>query len=96
MSGESRLDRLAYSLIVKESSRRWMEARVIGSASEMKPGLDPVEWMEVPPAAQAASTRARSAGSMLPGWWNSPRVVTMFAPDDSSVQTSSRLQAAGM
>ena len=73
-----------------------MDASTIGSASEMNPGLEPVEWIEVPPAWQAASTWARTAGSMLSGWWNSPRVVTMLAPDASSAHTSSTLQAAGM
>ena len=95
-SGEFRLDRSANSLIVSRSSRRWMDASTIGSASEMKPGLEPVEWMELPPAWHAASTWARTAGSMLSGWWNSPRVVTMLAPDASSAHTSSKLQAAGM
>ena len=52
----------------------------------MNPGLDPVECMEVPPAWQALSTAARTAGTMLPGWWNSPRVVTTFAPDASSAR----------
>ena len=47
----------------------------------MNPGLLPVLWIDVPPAAHAASTRARTSGSRLAGWWNSPRVVTMLAPD---------------
>jgi hypothetical protein len=58
-----------------------MELSTNGSASEMNPGLLPVLCTEVPPVAQAASTRSRTAGSMLSGWWNSPRVVTTFAPD---------------
>jgi hypothetical protein len=42
MSGESRLDRSAYSLIVSRSRRRWTDARTMGSASDTKPGLLPV------------------------------------------------------
>jgi hypothetical protein len=52
--------------------------------------------MEVPPASQAASTSFRTAGSMLSARWNSPRVVTTFAPEVSSRPTSSMSQAAGM
>jgi hypothetical protein len=50
----------------------------------MNPGLEPAEWIEVPPAWQVASTRARTAGSMLSGWWNSPRGGDHVAPDASS------------
>ena len=78
------------------SSCRWIEVSTSGTASEMNPGLLPVLWIEVPPARQAASTRSRVPGSMLPGWWNSPRVVTMFAPDSSSRHTSSTSHARGM
>ena len=67
-----------------------------GSASVMKPGLLPVLWIEVPPAAHAASMRARRAGSMLAGWWNSPRVVTTLLPASSSRHTSSTSRARGM
>ena len=62
----------------------------------MNPGLLPVLWIEVPPRRQAASTRSRDSGSMLAGWWNSPRVVTTLAPDSSSRQTSSTSSARGM
>ena len=54
-----------------------------------KPGLQPVLWIELLPRWRASSTRALIAGSMRPGWWNSPRVVTMFAPDSSILQISS-------
>jgi hypothetical protein len=73
-----------------------MDVSTSGTASEMNPGLLPVLWIEVPPAAQASSTRWRSAGSMLAGWWNSPRVVTTLAPDASSRHTSSASRARGM
>ena len=62
----------------------------------MNPGLLPVLWIELPPWSQAASTCLRTAGSMLSGRWNSPRVVTTFAPDASSRHTWSKSQAAGM
>ena len=62
----------------------------------MNPGLLPVLWMEVPPRRQASSTRSRTTGSMEAGWWNSPRVVTMLAPDSSRRHTSSKSQAWGM
>ena len=52
--------------------------------------------MEVPPSAHARSTRSLSAGGMLPGWWNSPRVVTMFVPAARMAHTWSRSQTAGM
>ena len=55
----------------------------------MKPGLLPVAWIEVLPRRQAASMRARIAGSSAAGFWNSMRVVTMLAPDSSSRQISS-------
>ena len=95
-TGESRCDRSAYSSMVSESSRRWIDVSTRGTASEMKPGLLPVLWMEVPPRAQAASTLSRTAGSMEAGWWNSPRVVTMSAPDSSRRHTSSKLHSCGM
>ncbi len=63
-----------------------------GTASVMNPGLLPVLWIEVPPARQASSTRARIAGSMPAGRWNSPRVVTTLAPDASRRHTSSTSQ----
>jgi len=62
----------------------------------MNPGLEPVPWMEVPPSAHACSTRSLSAGLMLPGCRNSPRVVTMFVPAARMAQTWSRSQSAGM
>ena len=62
----------------------------------MKPGLLPVLWIDVPPSAQAASTWARSAGSMLAGRWSSPRVVTTLAPEASSRPTSSVPSSRGM
>ena len=68
----------------------------IGTASEMKPGLLPVLWIEVSPRAQARLDAARIAGSMLAGWWNSPRVVTTFAPDSSRRHTSSMSHCCGM
>jgi hypothetical protein len=95
-SGESRRDRSANSSIVSESSRRWIDDSTRGTASEMKPGLLPVPWIDVPPRAQAASTRSRTAGSRLAARWNSPRVATMLAPDSSSRHTSSKSQRAGM
>ena len=49
------------------SSRRWIEVRTSGTASEMNPGLLPVLWIEVPPSRQAASTRLAHRGSMLAG-----------------------------
>ena len=66
-SGESRRDRSAYSLIVRDVSLRWIDASTIGSASVMKPGLLPVLWIDVPHGSQAASMRARTAGSKLWG-----------------------------
>jgi hypothetical protein len=87
MSGESRRDRSANSLIVSTSSRRCSEVTANGSASEMNPGLLPVAYSDVPHTPQARSTRALAPGSMPPGWWNSPRVVTMFEPDASSRHT---------
>ena len=62
----------------------------------MNPGLLPVEWIEVPPCAHASSTRWRTAGSMLSGRWNSPRVVTMLAPDARIRHTSSKSQPCCM
>ena len=62
----------------------------------MNPGLLPVLWIEVPPRRQAASTRARTDGSMPGGCWNSPRVVTTLAPDSSRRHTSSKSQLCGM
>ena len=71
-----------------------MDASTIGSASEMKPGLLPVLWMEGAPrlarllhAVPDGRVHARS------GWWNSPRVVTTFEPAVSSRVTS--LKSAG-
>lgn len=42
ISGELRDDMSANSSISSRSSRRWMERRTRGSASVMKPGLEPV------------------------------------------------------
>ena len=42
ISGESRDEQSANSLILRLSSRRWIEASTIGIASVMKPGLQPV------------------------------------------------------
>lgn len=70
--GESRRDRSAYSWMVRWSRRRWIDARTSGTASVMKPGLLPVLWIEVPPRAQAASTRSRTALSMLGGGGTRP------------------------
>ena len=42
MSGESRLDTSAYSLIVRASRRRWIDVSTRGIASLMNPGLEPV------------------------------------------------------
>ena len=42
MSGESRLDTSAYSLIARVSRRRWIDSSTSGSASLMNPGLEPV------------------------------------------------------
>ena len=95
-SGELRSERSAYSSIDSRSSRRWIDVSTSGTASEMKPGLLPVLWIDVPPRRQASSIRSRTAGSRLPGWWNSPRVVTTFAPDSSNRQTSSKSQPCGM
>lgn len=67
MPGEFRWERSAYSSMASESSRRWIEASTSGTASVMNPGLLPVLWIEVAPAAQAASTRARIPGSILGG-----------------------------
>ncbi len=62
-----RLDRSANSAIRSLSRRRWREVRTIGTASEMNPGLTPVQWIDVRPVAQAASMRFRTAASMLSG-----------------------------
>jgi hypothetical protein len=62
----------------------------------MKPGLLPVLWIEVPPASQAASMRARSSGSMLAARWNSPRVVTTLVPAARIASTSSASSWRGM
>lgn len=62
----------------------------------MNPGLLPVLWIEAPPCSQASATRFRTSGSMLGGWWNSPRVVTMFVPDARIRHTSSTSHARGM
>ncbi len=66
-----------------------MEVSTIGIASVMKPGLEPVPWMLLLPFMQAASTRSRMAGSIIAGFWNSVRVVMMFAPDSRMRTTSS-------
>src|SRR3546814_5133886 len=39
ISGESRALQSAYSLMCSASSRRWIDSRVNGTASVMKPGL---------------------------------------------------------
>ncbi|WP_229889505.1 hypothetical protein [Streptomyces mirabilis] len=62
----------------------------------MNPGLLPVLWIEDLPLSHAASTRSRTAGSRLAARWNSPRVVTTFAPEASNRRTSSMSQARGM
>ena len=95
-SGEFRSERSAYSSIASRSSRRWIDVRTIGTASEMNPGLLPVLWIDVPPFAQAASIRSRVAGSRLGGWWNSPRVVTTLLPDSSRRHSASTSQPCGM
>ena len=71
------------------SSRRWIEVSTRVTASEMKPGLLPVLWTELPPRRQASSTRSRRPGSIEGGWWNSPAVVTTSMPAPSRAQTSS-------
>ncbi len=96
IAGEFRCDRSAYSWMVSTSSCRWIEASTKGTASVMNPGLLPVLWIEVPPVVHAASTCARTAGSILPGWWKTPAVVTIFTPAASIRQTSSISQAWGM
>ena len=96
MSGESRRDRSAYSLIVRDVSVRWIDVKTIGRASVMNPGLLPVLWIDVPPVAQAPRRRPASRDPCCAGWWNSPRVVTTFAPDASSARPRSKSHAAGM
>ena len=61
----------------------------MGTASEMNPGLLPVLWIDDPPAAQAASMRSRTAGPMLPGWWNPPVVDTTLLPAAKSAHSTS-------
>ena len=86
----------ANSSICNRSRLRSIDSSTRGSASEMNPGLLPVEWIEVPPFAHASSTCRRTAGSMLAGRWNSPRVVTMLAPDSRIRHTSSKSQPCCM
>jgi hypothetical protein len=95
-SGESRFERSANSSMISDSSVPWIDVSTMGSASVMNPGLLPVLWIEVPPSAQAASTRARRAASMLAGRWNSPRVVTTLAPEARIRHTSSKSHDRGM
>ncbi len=95
-SGELRDDMSANSSICRCSRLRAIDSKTSGSASVMNPGLLPVEWIEVPPVAHAASTRSRSPGSRLSGRWNSPRVVTMLAPDSRIRHTSSKSQPCCM
>ena len=79
-SGESRDERSADSSMVRQSSRRSREVRTSGSASLMKPGLLPVLWIDVLPGGTPPRSAPRTAGSMLAGRWNSPRVVTTLVP----------------
>ncbi len=82
---------------IRSSSRlRANDSSTSGNASVLKPGLLPVEWIEVPPFAHAASTRSRTPASRLAGRWNSPRVVTMLAPDSRIRHTSSKSQPCCM
>ena len=90
--GELRSERSANSSICRWSRRRWIEVSTSGTASVMNPGLLPVLWIELSPCRQARSTRSRTAGSIEPGWWNSPVVVTMSIPASSRVHTSSMSQ----
>ena len=77
----------------RRSSRRWIEVSTTGTASEMKPGLLPgaVDRGAALPDRPPRSA-SRISGSRLAGWWNSPRVVTMLAPDASRRHTSSKSQ----
>ena len=42
ISGESRALQSAYSLMRRQSSRRWIDSSASGTVSVMKPGLLPV------------------------------------------------------
>ena len=89
----SRLDRSANSSMVRPSSRRWIEARTSGTASEMKPGLTPVLWIEVPPCRQAPSTGRAGRGPCCRGGGTRPGSSRRSIPDSSSRHTSSKSHA---
>ena len=44
-----------------------MEVSAIGITSVENPGLEPVEWIDVPPAWHAASIIARLSGAIIAG-----------------------------
>ena len=65
-SGEFREDMSANSSMSRWSRRRWSEVSTKGSASVMKPGLEPVLWREEPPrGAGRLNALARRPGR---GW----------------------------
>ena len=96
-SGESRWDRSANSSmtrLVELPLDRGQHQRD-GLGDEPGTAAGAVDRGAAPPAGRPRRA-ARSAGSMLAGWWNSPRVVTTLAPDSSRRHTSSMSQARGM
>ncbi len=70
--GGSRCERSANSLIVRLSSRRWIEVSTSGTASVMNPGLLPVLWIEVPPRSHAPSTLQVRKRCSLKTRWSMP------------------------
>ena len=88
-SGEFRLDRSANSSMGRRSSRRWMEVRTIGSASEMNPGLIPVLWIEVAPG------RARCLHPGRAGRVHACRVMELAA-GGHDVRTGGEQRADGV
>ena len=63
--GESRRERLAYSSMVTESTRRCSDSSAYGSASLMKPGLLPVAKIDEPPRRQASTNPLAVVGREL-------------------------------
>ena len=95
-SGELRRDRSANSSMTRPSSSRWIEDRTRGTASEMNPGAAPGAVDRGVAGPTGRLDPVPGLGVHAPGWWNSPRVVTMFAPDARSRHTSPMSHARGM
>ena len=97
-AGESRLRQVGESpRITSRSSRRWIEVRTSGTASEMNPGLLPVLWIEVRPCRQAAvDPLTPTAGSMAAGPVELAPGRHDVGPGPSRRQTSSKSHSCGM